>query len=610
MNASREAFTKLNLEKMLEVFPCIDLESIVDDAVDLGYTTLATAFFHAAAEAEARGDEVQNKILSLLYEVCQTRLRVDLPQNPFDDSFTESEVEFFATIVRQINNLFIKARLADRVWNSRKHRSIEYALLAIDSYTNIPLDSDTWYVGGEACWRRAVSLSLLVGDGAGNRLEKIESKVLNSLLDSTVQTGFYGHSLANLLMTNDLAHESQIVIAEKLESLASEFDAIENFRTSGRYYNASHKWFSLADSEGRAVDMKVAEATAFEKEAMSRIESDDPSHMVAVGFLKNAVQTYSEIPRTLRERHSVDQKIRELTLRIGEFGKLSLDEMARYTTPEVDVSEIVERSRQYVSGKPIFEALALFANLHHTDFDELRDLALKNLVDFPFRNLFPNRFIGHDGRVTGTTPGFGGTGPSADDEEIIRAEMNHFYFGTSVSLAVYASILPALRVLNLEHCFNEGDLADLARRSPIVPRGRESLWGKALFQGFNYDFATSIHILVPQIEHLVRLHLKVAGAVTTFINYSAGGRETENGLSALMKLPETETVFGKNLSYEISALFCEFTGPNLRNDVAHGLLDDQQISSVYSVYAWWFGLKLVVRSLLQFLDSDSPEQQE
>lgn len=65
-----------------------------------------------------------------------------------------------------------------------------------------------------------------------------------------------------------------------------------------------------------------------------------------------------------------------------------------------------------------------------------------------------------------------------------------------------------------------------------------------------------------------------------------------------MKLPETETVFGKDMSYEIGALFCDFSGPNLRNDIAHGLLDDQQVYSVYSVYACWFGLKLVVRSLL------------
>ena len=114
-----------------------------------------------------------------------------------------------------------------------------------------------------------------------------------------------------------------------------------------------------------------------------------------------------------------------------------------------------------------------------------------------------------------------------------------------------------------------------------------------------------------QIElTLVRFHLKANGVRTTFINHRIGGRETENGLSKLMELPETETIFGKDMSYKIGALFCEFRGPNLRNDIAHGFLDDQQVYSVYSVYAWWFGLKLVVRSLLPPPEPSDTEQQE
>ena len=51
-----------------------------------------------------------------------------------------------------------------------------------------------------------------------------------------------------------------------------------------------------SELEERAFDMKAEEAKAFEKEAMARLESDDPSHLVAVGLLKDAVQTYTEIP--------------------------------------------------------------------------------------------------------------------------------------------------------------------------------------------------------------------------------------------------------------------------------------------------------------------------
>ena len=34
-------------------------------------------------------------------------------------------------------------------------------------------------------------------------------------------------------------------------------------------------------------------------------------------------------------------------------------------------------------------------------------------------------------------------------------------------------------------------------------------------------------------------------------------------------------------------------GSNLSNDVAHGLLDDQESQGYWAVYAWWLVLKLV-----------------
>ena len=124
-----------------------------------------------------------------------------------------------------------------------------------------------------------------------------------------------------------------------------------------------------------------------------------------------------------------------------------------------------------------------------------------------------------------------------------------------------------------------------------MPIGRERLFGMALFAGYDYDFVTALHLLIPQIEHMVRFHLKSAGVKTTTLD--SKGIETENGLSTLMDLPECKTIFGEDLTFEIQALFCDAFGPNLRNELAHGLLDDKACQTAYAVYAWWLGLKLV-----------------
>ncbi len=160
-----------------------------------------------------------------------------------------------------------------------------------------------------------------------------------------------------------------------------------------------------------------------------------------------------------------------------------------------------------------------------------------------------------------------------------------------IDLAVRGYIWPAQEVLLLEHRLQEIDFVNLAKQSPIVPVGRELLFGKALFAGYDRDFVTALHILVPQIEHMVRCHLKQAGVQTA--NIDGEGIEHEKGLSSLMDLPKAEEIFGEDLSFEIRALFCDPFGPNLRNELAHGLLDVGDGYFFHAIYAWWFGLKLV-----------------
>ena len=85
--------------------------------------------------------------------------------------------------------------------------------------------------------------------------------------------------------------------------------------------------------------------------------------------------------------------------------------------------------------------------------------------------------------------------------------------------------------------------------------------------------------------------LKSDGPITTVLEK---GIKEENGLDTLVDLPEMGNVFGEDLAFEIHALFCDHLGPNFRNDVAHGLVDDPGSESPASIYAWWFLLKPVL----------------
>ena len=52
-------------------------------------------------------------------------------------------------------------------------------------------------------------------------------------------------------------------------------------------------------------------------------------------------------------------------------------------------------------------------------------------------------------------------------------------------------------------------------------------------------------------------------------------------------------IFGEDLAFEIRALFCDPFGPNLRNELAHGLVEYNKAQSFYSIYAWWLLLRII-----------------
>ena len=106
----------------------------------------------------------------------------------------------------------------------------------------------------------------------------------------------------------------------------------------------------------------------------------------------------------------------------------------------------------------------------------------------------------------------------------------------------------------------------------------------------------------------MRVPLKAAGVSTSHLDQY--GIESEKGLSNLMDLPQTKVIFGEDLTYEIKALFCDQMGPNLRNNIAHGLLNDQEANSVDVVYAWWLGLQLVFNTYWNALDRENVEEQQ
>jgi len=50
--------------------------------------------------------------------------------------------------------------------------------------------------------------------------------------------------------------------------------------------------------------------------------------------------------------------------------------------------------------------------------------------------------------------------------------------------------------------------------------------------------------------------------------------------------------FGPDMVFDLRGILIERFGHNLRNDLAHGLLDEGSLYGVASIYLWWITIRL------------------
>ena len=557
--------------------------------------SLWKALSDAEKSAIDKGRYNHGKVLSLLASVCSMTLTPQSPNEPFKpmivsqfpttDDFLDEDISFFAEAVYLVEDPWLKARLADLVW--LKQRDYKFALQAVDSYRLMKLCPRTWAEGTRECWQRATSIVISLGQGAVGPRAEMAATLLDTCKSQTDESGHFALELSDLLASYPLDADQHATVAAKLESLANDFENKRDFLSAYSYYQGSTDWYARSGDQQQEVAATIAMAECQVQGAESHVSTAPSSHLPATIFYEQAIQIYRTIPK-VRRTPEITNRMAELQSLLYKAGVEARNEMQLIQTPEVDVSQIMERARESVRGKgDKMEALRAFATIREPiNVSQLRESSRQLVTQHPLLQIFPIQHFASDGRIIHRNA-------ASDEKGAILFRMAQMYV-CHVRLVTQARILPAMQVLLLEHRFSQSEIIMFTSGSPFVPLGRKLLFGKGLFAGFERDFATALHLLVPQIEHIIRDRLQREGVNTS--HFDQKGIQMEVGLSSLMELPESQQILGEPLSYEIRTLLCRPFLPNFRNNVAHGLLDDYECNSLEAVYVWWLALSLAFKS--------------
>lgn len=340
------------------------------------------------------------------------------------------------------------------------------------------------------------------------------------------------------------------------------------------------------------MEVTIKTAEKYERKA----QTEQHSGMIAGHWREGAIRVYKTIPKCRRKRYDIDKRIENLYKKLEEDKAKLSDEMHTIEGPTLYIDEEVEAAENAVRGKELPAALNSLAHIYlGAKFTEIREGALNLSKESLISSLCLSKHIADDGRTVAKKHSASSSSDGDNDEYAVESNMIQLY---TINLEIVAEsrIRPALEIIIQEHQILEEDFHPFVKKSPIVPPGREVLIAKGLFFGYTRDFIAASHILVPQFEHWVRFHLKNHGIKTS--NTDEKGVENENSLCALIQLPKAKEIFGEDLSYEFQAFFCDPRGINMRNELAHGLLDDKKAQAQSAIYAWWLMLRIVFDGIL------------
>jgi tetratricopeptide (TPR) repeat protein len=578
-----------------------------------GYYSICSIYReHGRLEREASNEALANA-LDLTSAICSMMLRPNSANEPFQpfmqlegkrsaiaDDFTREQLEFIAKVFEDMNEPLVKARFADLLWLCVNPKRVGFVRTAIQNYLMLPIDPETWHYDIGDCWKRCIRLARQIRDSESIGI--IEATLQSAFKKDYLESPFMHLWIAELIEGNRLCTEQHGSIAEALFEHATRCHHSGGYREAREYLSLAERMFKAQDKEDNWLNCLVLSADCFELEGDFRCDGSSPSQMVANSSYENALQSYRKIPAAKRDELSVTAKLVSIRCKITEAGSGSLSEIGLVKTPGIDISEIIDGARKHVGGKDSLElSLLCFTGFAAPKYQALRARTIELIQQFPLSNSFGGTHMAVDGRVIAKTPALNFDG---EENELVIINKTIQSFQLDLELMVEGQIVPALNQILSEFRVTKDYLKQICYHSPIVPESREYLMASALWSGFEHDFSNGIHLLAPQVEHLVRTILKNKGVHTS--NIDRYGIENENGLTTLLNHERVEEVLGEDLLFELKAVFTESVGPNLRNEVAHGLLSDQSSRAIACVYSWWMVLRLVVRSLYEFeTDVDS-----
>lgn len=470
---------------------------------------------------------------------------------PSIQKVTPEILSYWGKRAKESKHPILRQRYSNLVWdfsekiNRRKpHYSI--AKIFVDSIIEIA-EKDLYkhdvYVIEKL--KRALSLALTINDK--ERIDRLKNNIISyeEKIAEDDKPGLWGFSYELFLKSKKI----QITQEEEQKIIKDLEDRFERLLKGNNHWATKKAAMLLADYYKNKESSKAKNILLEYGDMVQRV-AKQASPLAGVTWLKELYHIYLQ--------YGLKGEANKLLIKIRGISKNIPSEMKRLeVSEEIPKNEIEKFINSLIDGdfKTACQRIAIYYVPKKDEVTkQLKDLSQKAPISF----LFTRKIIDEEGREIVAV---GSLEEDIDGHIGLQISQN-MQFG---SFFLRETINKFIKKFNI----NTEDIVNYLYECPIFDERRKKLFEIGIEAYLNSQFEIALHILIPQIEALVRNLAETIGL--SVLKSSRSGGFNYRTLDELLRDEYIIKVFGEYLCLYLRVLFTDPRGWNLRNNVCHGI---------------------------------------
>lgn len=484
-------------------------------------------------------------------------------------------------LLKKINNNKlsnnVKAFIADLIWTQKK--DYEYSNIAINAYYELfkVLKNDIDSKFDIEIIRRALFIAAQIknDDFSKSCCDQIYSFIISDALSH--RDCFKRIYFIDILIQYDKDRISDLIAILDEEIGLSK----DNLYRAKHAYKSKVKCFKVLKQPENIKLTNIALAKFFVNYADCLTKSSLDDILVAKKCYIDAIELYRNNGKT-EDVIFVREKVEQIEPLVVE--------QLQSIKVELDVTSIIEEIKNDITDLSLEECIIYFLKV--VDFprkDSLKQRIKDEIKISPLQSMIPVSIVNKTGRVLCLLDPIMSVDLDVDSFELDR----HLAHKLLIETQIYSLGIEYL----INHIKQKFDVSPeavdfLVQDNLIVPENRRSIFKYAIYLFFNDKRYEAMHILAPQVENLFRELAKNCGGSITTIDKN--GIEQVKLLKSIFETSELLECYNSDILFLFRSLLIEIACGNIRNDIAHGLLDEDDIGR--SEYSYFFGalIKLIL----------------